>query len=117
MRESSKANWVRGDRTLRRPMLELGRRLSERGLIAEPADIFWLVGDEVEQALTRPHDAADMRATVLARKEEAERMRQLDLPEVFPLPVEVSPTVPAMDGSVAGCRSARGWRAVRRASC
>ncbi len=44
---------------LREMLLELGRRLDDRGLIDRPDDIFWLEQDEVEIALRqRRHDRA-----------------------------------------------------------
>lgn len=38
---------------LRQMLLELGRRLAEQGMIAEPGDVFWLIGEEAEYAAAR----------------------------------------------------------------
>lgn len=102
LRESSKANWVRGDRTLRRPMLELGRRFVERGRIAPAGDIFWMTEPEVRAAIERTAEGAtDLRAVVGQRKQQAATLNEMELPEVFPLPVTPAPkATPTIDGAV-----------------
>jgi phosphohistidine swiveling domain-containing protein len=100
LRESSKANWVRADRTLRRPVRELGRRFAVRGLIAEPDDIFWLIESEVAAAVNGQLDAETARTAVPRRRAEARRMEGLELPEVFELPVTpVAKAAPTMQGN------------------
>jgi phosphohistidine swiveling domain-containing protein len=100
LRESSKANWVRADRTLRRPIRELGRRFAERGLLEHGDDIFWLVVDEAEAGVNGTLNAAESKAAVPRRQAEAKRMEDLDLPEVFELPVTpIKKTTPGMDGN------------------
>jgi pyruvate,water dikinase len=100
LRESSKANWVRANRTLRRPIRELGRRFAARGLLEQGDDIFWLVVDEVEAGVHGTLDPTVTRAAVPRRRAEAKRMEELDLPEVFELPVTpVKKATPGMTGN------------------
>jgi pyruvate,water dikinase len=91
MRESTKANWVRRTRLLRRPLLELGRRFAARGLIEQADDIFWLLADEVEAAAEGRLDNAAARAAVARRKARAAELAQTELPEVFTVPIEPAP--------------------------
>ena len=57
---------------LRRPFLELGRRLAEAGTVAERDDIFFLRYDELADAATKPQ-ARDWPALVAERRAEHER--------------------------------------------
>ncbi len=91
MRESTKANWVRLCRLLRRPLRELGSRFAERGLIEQADDIFWLVESEVNAALDNRLAATTAREAVARRKAEAERLEQTTLPDVFITPVTPEP--------------------------
>jgi phosphohistidine swiveling domain-containing protein len=91
LRESTKANWVRLCRPLRPPLLELGRRLAARGLIAEQDDIFWLLASEVEAAVRGGLKAERVREAVERRKADAARLAETELPEVFELPVTPMP--------------------------
>jgi phosphohistidine swiveling domain-containing protein len=101
LRESSKANWVRADRTLRRPCLEIGRRLVKQGALDQPDDVFWLLEDEVARAINGKLNAKKTRADVARRKSEAKRLEGLDLPEVFELPVKAKrKTKPGSEGNV-----------------
>lgn len=88
LRESSKANWVRGDRTLRRPLLAMGRRLVDGGVLGTEEDIFWLLESDVAAAVRGDLAREQARLAVPRRKAEAARLSDLDLPEVFELPVE-----------------------------
>ncbi|HXH23263.1 MAG TPA: PEP-utilizing enzyme [Dehalococcoidia bacterium] len=88
LREASKANWVRGDRTLRRPTLEIGRRLVSAGLIEAADDVFWLVESEVAEAINGRLAREHSLSVVPRRKAEAKRLADVDLPEVFELPVK-----------------------------
>jgi rifampicin phosphotransferase len=99
MRESSKANWVRANRTLRPPLLELGRRLVDRGVIVDRDDIFWLIDTEAEEAVFGRLDPAIGRTAPARRRAEAKRLDGLDLPEVFQLPVEATPKVEPQAGA------------------
>ncbi|HEY7293598.1 MAG TPA: PEP-utilizing enzyme [Dehalococcoidia bacterium] len=99
MRESSKANWVRCDRLLRKPTLELGRRFVERGLIEQRDDIFWLLVTEVEEAANGGGDASALPAAPARRRKESEWLAGLDLPEVFALPVRATPKAAVQAGA------------------
>ena len=57
---------------LRRPFLELGRRLAEAGAIGERDDIFYLTHDELPQAATQP-GGRDWASLVAQRRAERER--------------------------------------------
>ncbi|MEX0785124.1 MAG: PEP-utilizing enzyme, partial [Dehalococcoidia bacterium] len=57
---------------LRKPFLELGRRLAEAGAIVERDDVFYIRSDELAEAGTNP-TARDWRALVSERKVERER--------------------------------------------
>src|SRR3990170_482583 len=57
---------------LRRPFLELGRRLAEAGAVADRDDIFYLTHDELPQAATSPK-ARDWASLVAERRAERER--------------------------------------------
>jgi len=98
MRESSKANWVRCDRLLRKPTLELGRRFVERGLIEQRDDIFWLLVSEVEEA-AGGGDAMTLRAAPARRRKESQRLDGLELPEVFALPVQATAKAAVQTGA------------------
>lgn len=102
LREGSKANWVRTMRPMRRPVVELGTRLAARGIIDQPADIWYLLDSEVEQAVGRTLDAAEAKAAVARRKETRKRLALYTLPEVFTTPVDVTliPQSEAMTGGV-----------------
>ncbi len=94
LREASKANWVRSLRPVRAPLLELARRFTAGGLIAEPDDFWYLLADEVERAVQGRLDTAEARASVRRRRAVRERLEQYTLPEVFSTPVELLPLQP-----------------------
>ncbi|GBD23727.1 Prodigiosin synthesizing transferase PigC [bacterium HR29] len=93
-RERSKACFVRAIRIARPLILELERRLAERGVVEKPEDMEFLLFEEVQDiALGRPQD--DYRAAVRARRAEWERMHRVLPPEVFVPPPEVTEIVKA----------------------
>ncbi len=51
LREDGLADIGLGWPLLRKMLLELGKRMMQKGIIAEAEEIFWLVEDEVEQAI------------------------------------------------------------------
>ena len=92
-RESSKANWARACRTQRPPVVELGRRLAERGIIDDAEDIWFLRLPELRQAVESNLDGGAAKANIASRKEEFARMEQHELPVMFDWPVELIPKV------------------------
>jgi pyruvate,water dikinase len=69
-------------------------------LLEQGDDIFWLVVDEVEAGVHGTLDPTVTRAAVPRRRAEAKRMEELDLPEVFELPVTpVKKATPGMTGN------------------
>lgn len=97
-RERSKACFVRAIRIARPLLLELERRAAAAGLVEAPADLEFLLFDEVQDiALGRPQD--DYRAAVRARKEEWQRLHRVVPPEVFVPPPEVQEVAPTTASS------------------
>ena len=97
-RESSKANWARACRTQRPPVVELGRRLAERGIIDDAEDIWFLRLPELRQAVESNLDGGAAKANIASRKEEFARMEQHELPVMFDWPVELIPKVASRSG-------------------
>ena len=92
-RESSKANWARACRTQRPPVVELGGRLAERGVIDDAEDVWFLRLPELRQAAEGALDGGEAKANIASRKEEFARMEQHELPVMFDWPVELIPKV------------------------
>ena len=92
-RESSKANWARACRTQRPPVVELGGRLAERGVIDDAEDVWFLRLPELRQAAEGNLDGDTAKASIASRKEEFARMEQHELPVMFDWPVELIPKV------------------------
>lgn len=72
---------------LRQMLLELGRRFTNQGVIAAPADIFWLYEDEVEQAaasLDSGEAAGFLGAAIPARKAAWRAAKRAAPPERLP---------------------------------
>jgi phosphohistidine swiveling domain-containing protein len=73
---------------MRRMLLELGRRLEEAGAVEEPADVFWLRWDELEDK-AGSLDAGEMQLTSLAEPVEQRKMlwrgqRRVTPPQLLP---------------------------------
>lgn len=89
-REGTKANWARACRAFRPPLLEIGRRLVQRGALVQTEDVFFLRLAEVRQFETL--DPAAAKAAVRERQEEYRRLEGYRLPEgVFELPTQLVP--------------------------
>jgi phosphohistidine swiveling domain-containing protein len=72
---------------LRRMLKELGRRLVETGAIEQPDDIFWLIQDQVEQAvaaLDRGASMVPLTDAVQQRKAEWRAQKRLSPPPTLP---------------------------------
>ncbi len=94
-RESSKANWARACRTQRPPVIELARRLADRGIIEEVDDVWFLRLEELRQAATGDLASDAAKASVASRKDEFAFLEQHELPVMFDWPVELIPKVAA----------------------
>ena len=89
-RESTKANWARLCRTYRPPLVEVGRRLAERGDIDAPEDVWFLRLEELPEALDGGLSAAEMQDAVVERRKEYEALHDYVLPVLFERPVEAT---------------------------
>jgi pyruvate,water dikinase len=78
-RENVKNEGVRMVAIIRRLLLEAGRRLVQRGLLAQADEVFFLHFEELAPALCRSKDF-DVPATVAARKTERARLEQMTPP-------------------------------------
>lgn len=94
-REGSKGNWARACRTQRPPVIELARRLTERGIIDDAEDVWFLRLSELRQAAEGDLDGAEAKASIASRKAEFAVMEQHELPVMFDWPVELIPKVAA----------------------
>ena len=90
-REGTKANWTRLCRTYRPPLVELGRRLAERGEIDSPEDVWFLRLPELPEATDGGLSAAEMQDAIAARRREYEMLHDYELPVLFQRPVEATP--------------------------
>ena len=90
-RETTKANWARTCRTYRPPIRELGGRLAAKGTIAAADDVWFLRLPELRAGAAGTLDAAETKASIASRKEEYERLHDLELPALFQRPVEATP--------------------------
>ena len=88
-RESSKANWARACRTQRPPVVELSRRLAERGIIDDAEDVWFLRLTELREAAEGKLDGDAAKASVASRQDEFALMEQHELPVMFDWPVEL----------------------------
>ncbi len=81
LRENFKNETVRWTMTLRRLLLEIGARLSQTGVLAEPNDVFFLQLQELEAVL---HGGADLDVPkiVAERRAEYERNKEITPPKV-----------------------------------
>jgi pyruvate,water dikinase len=92
----------------RRYFLELGHRLSRRGVIEEPDDIMYLSLDQVRAAVSGTLSSEDARGIVSGHEAELERVADLDMPEVI-YGDEFIPAAPtSADGLLTGVATSRG---------
>ena len=89
-RESTKANWARLCRTYRPPLVEVGRRLAERGDIDDIEDVWFLRLEELPEALDGGLSAAEMQDAIVERRKEYETLHDYVLPVLFERPVEAT---------------------------
>jgi pyruvate,water dikinase len=70
LRESIKSEIVRRGATVRRWLLELGRRLTALGLLADRDDVFFLLLDELEDTLRPGCDSEELCRRLATRRQE-----------------------------------------------
>ena len=69
---------------MHRAALDLGARLVQAGLLAQPGDIFWLYRDEIDRAIAEPHRTSPFTPTVTGRKARYHSQYGLDAPYLLP---------------------------------
>lgn len=82
-REVTRANLVRMSASIRRLILEMGRRLRDRGVLDEVADIFYLLRAEIEALLEAPAfppGGQPIAARIRRRRERHRRLLEWPLP-------------------------------------
>lgn len=106
-RERVSFTYTYGYGIFRRYFLEIGRRLAERELIAEPADVMYLYLDEVRAALigTSLERPADL---VASRRHEIAAVEHLVMPEVIYGDDFVPMMVAEHDSTLRGIPTSRG---------
>ena len=70
---------------MRRIAIELGRRLVEKGIIAQMEDVFWLGLDEIRTAIAGPAPAAPLIAQVEQRRAQNQAWSQSSAPYLLPV--------------------------------
>jgi pyruvate,water dikinase len=88
LREDALAEVGVGWPVVRRLARELGRRLTDAGALASMDDVFWLNGQEAEEAARRldeHHPVHDYRGVVSERRAAADRERTVTPPVVLPV--------------------------------
>ena len=81
MREELRSEWMRDWELVRRDLLELGRRLAERGRLEGTEEVFHLTIEELERALREP--AFDARAAVARERARVAAWRRIEVPNRF----------------------------------
>lgn len=98
-REQTKESWAQASRAFRPPLLELGRRLTERGVLNAADDLFFLRLAELRALVDGDPAPTDLRERIVDRQREYARLQHFDLPATFTLPTELVPlTPPAVAG-------------------
>ncbi len=82
LREDFKSDAIRVIAVVRRALVELGRRLAQRGVLTSPDDVFFLLVEELEP-LVRNGPPADLRARLTRRRAEFAYFQQLTPPPVI----------------------------------
>jgi rifampicin phosphotransferase len=82
LRENLKSEVIRVLAVVRRTLLEIGRRLTERGVLRVTDDVFFLEPAEVDRQLSGQHDP-NISATIAARRAEFVRCQRLRPPPVI----------------------------------
>ncbi|MBN1135910.1 MAG: hypothetical protein JXM73_04960 [Anaerolineae bacterium] len=82
-REAISSLYTYGYGLFRDLFLALGRHFVRRGLIAQADDIFYLYVDEIREMVKTDQPEQDYERLVRERKDEADRMQELVLPEII----------------------------------
>jgi pyruvate,water dikinase len=70
---------------MHRTALELGRRLSQKGVIAQLGDVFWLYQDEIHSAFEEPNRIGCLTQQVAERQANNQVWSKVDAPYLLPL--------------------------------
>lgn len=88
LREDGLADIGLGWTTVRKMLLELGRRMAQKGVIAEVEDVFWLKEDEVEQVTAQLEQGKEaeiqLQMAVQQRKATWQAEKHITPPPVLP---------------------------------
>jgi pyruvate,water dikinase len=82
-REAVSFLYTYGYGLFRECFLRLGESFADRGIINEPADVFYLYFEEVESLVKEGHSAASQQGIVLTRMQEMEASRDTLLPDII----------------------------------
>ena len=82
-REAVSSAYTLGYGLFRPYFLEMGKRLAERGLLAQPGDVMFLYLDELTGTLLAGADARPLSALAAERRVEIERSRDAVMPELI----------------------------------
>ena len=120
-REDGLADIGLGYPLVRQMLLEVGRRLVQAGAIAEAADVFWLIEDEVEQAaaaLDRGAPVDCMTDAVRQRKAWWQAEKDITPPVSLPLPPKfLMKMLPAQFGGLTGDGADAAAHVIRGTPC
>lgn len=120
LRENIKHELLRLTLLQRRALREIGRRLTEQGILTEPEDIFFAEISELEAFVAAPRVAPVLKRRVMQRKRQQRVWLSLDPPEIIipgttPAPElhqpEAEPPAPLTRGTVLVGLGASGGRA------
>lgn len=83
LREAAKSALVRLVRPMRMTALSIGRRLTEKGLLTSPDQVFFLTGDELATLLSQQWAGEGMAATIAHRVAQRQHWESLAAPDVL----------------------------------
>ena len=111
LREGAKSALVRLIRPARLAALAIGRRLTARGVLQQPEEVFFLTGDEIASLLAVQWNGAGIRAILAHRHARREALQALQSPDVIlgdkavvnlRTPVDSATTAPHEKGALQG---------------
>ncbi len=82
-KEAAKSAYVRFLVPLRALMLEVGKRLCKRGLLAQAQDVFYCVWPELEAILKKEWKGLELKLLIAERKIRVQRLTDLPTPDVI----------------------------------
>ncbi|HYF93897.1 MAG TPA: PEP/pyruvate-binding domain-containing protein [Symbiobacteriaceae bacterium] len=83
MREAAKSTLVRLVRPARLAALAIGRRLTAKGLLERPEEVFFLTGDEIASLLAAQWDGHGLRAIIAHRRTRRQELEALPAQDVI----------------------------------